>query len=699
MANDLATRSSDIKPTNYTGGTINSPQLSEKGVPKTRSIKDTGQAQNVVRTLQQANRQRQIINNRIMAKFNAEKPYDTSKLEAEGLGWRSNFTTKPLPLMVDKVAPRFVEAVQGLKYFTNSALNPKWDRSTEKTEQFRKGLTDLIRNRKGWRNFLENVAQDNALFGFTVPAWLDEFTWFAKYFRQDEIYLSSGTRQLPNSAQCVVLREVFYPHELFEQLKDREVADMAGWNLKNCFTAINEASPAQWKNQWGNSLDVMYQNMLRELTTGFSYQDGTSIINVYSVLAQEVDGSVSHYRLAGNDLLEIFTKEDRFKSMNDCLAFFAFQKGNDTMQGSKGIGREIYELAGMQDRIRNEVVDRSILSGKTLIQGNIRDAGKFKMSVVGMACLVPSGWQVLEQKIDGNVEPFLRLDAYFGLLVDQLIGSVSPRQLEGERVTKAQVDLFASREEEGKDARISRFLHFFTDMVSTMQRRACDKDTIEEDAKEFQKQMLESMSREELDELANQPVAQTIKDLTPLRRQLIVSLASEKRGNPLYNQRQLELEDLSARLDDEFARKVLLPENDPTESAEQSRLQQLEILMLEKGQAVPVSPRDNHELHLKIVIPLLEGVAGAIATGGTGTETLEAFVAHAGEHLARYEAQGGDKALIKSAKALLNKANAALGQLKMMDEQAAQISAESEQLTSEDAQGMNSPQGGGMPVG
>jgi hypothetical protein len=698
MANDSEKGNADIKPTNYTGGTINSPQISAGGVPRVRSIKDSAQARNVVRTLQQANRQRQIINNRIMAKFNAEKPYDTNKLEAEGLGWRSNFTTKPLPLMVDKVAPRFVEAVQGLKYFSNAMLSPKWDRSTEKTEQFRKGVTDLIRNRKGWRNFLENVAQDNALFGFTVPAWLDEFTWFPKYFRQDEIYLSSGTRQLPTSAQCLVLREVFHPHELFDQVKDREIAEMAGFNLPNCFLAINDASPSQWKNQWGNSLDVMYQNMLRELTTGFSYQDGTSIINVYTVLAQEVDGSVSHYRLAGNDLLEIFTKEDRFKSMNDCLAFFAFQKGNDTMQGSKGIGREIYELAGMQDRIRNEVVDRSILSGKTLIQGNIRDAGKFKMSVIGMACLVPSGWQVLEQKIDGNVEPFLRLDAYFGLLVDQLIGSVSPRQLEGERVTRAQVELFASREEEGKDARIGRFLHFFTEMITTMQRRICDTDTIEDDAKDFQKQMLEIMSREELDELAKQPVAQTIKDLTQMRRQLIVSLASEKKGNPLYNQRQLELEDLTARLDEDFARKVLLPENDPTEAAEQSRLQQLEILMLEKAQAVPVSPRDNHELHLKIIIPLLEGVAGAIATGNTGTATLEVFVAHAGEHLARYEAQGGDKTLIKQAKDLLNKANTALGQLKLVDDQAQQISDESASMNAGEP-GMNPQESGGMPVG
>lgn len=650
-----------------------------------RSIRDVEQARNVVKTIQQANRNRQIINTRIMAKYNAERPYRQDQLEQEGLGWRSNFTTKPLPLMIDKVAPRFVEAVNGLKYFTNASLDSKWENSVQKTEKFRAGITKLIRNRKGWRNFLENVAQDNALFGFTVPAWLDEFTWFPRYFRQDEIFINTGTRQIPSSAQLIVLREIFLPHELFSQIKNREAAETVGWNIANCTEAINKASPAQWRDNWGNNLDMIYQNMIREMTTGFSYQEGVSVINVFSLLAQEVDGKVSHYRMAGPDLIEIFSQDDRFESMEECLAFFNFQKGNDTMAGSKGIGREIYELAGMQDRIRNEVVDRSILSGKTLFQGNMRDAHKFKMSVIGMACLVPTGWQVLEQKIDGNVDNFLRLDAYFGLLVDQLIGSVSPRQLEGERVTRAQVELFASREEEGKDARIGRFLDCFVDMVKTMQTRICNPDTIEDDAKAFQKEMLGIMTQEELNELCGASVAQTIRDLTPQQRQMIVAISAEKRGNPLYNQKQLELEDLTARTSEDFAQRVLLPENDPTVMAEQSRLQQFELMLLQQGQPVPVSPRDNHEIHLKIVIPLLEQVAGAVAQGQVGTSSFESTVAHANEHLTRYEQQGGDKNLIKQARSLLEKANSAVAQLKQMDAQAQDLQQQSAELDQEHA--------------
>lgn len=671
------------------GGVIQSPELSKSGKPTQRSVKDAGMARDIINTLIQANRNRQIVNGRIMAKYNAERPYSQTKLEEEGLGWRSNFTTKPLPQMIEKVAPRFVEAVKNLKYFTNSALPNEYQNATEKTEKFRSGITTLIQTRKGWLDLLEDVAQDNALFGYTILTWLDEFSWFPMHFRQDEIFISDGTKQAAHRAQVVLVKEVYLPHELYAQIKDKEAAEAVGWNVQNTIAQINKATPEQLRDNLSTSgsTEAWYQNAFRELTVGSSYLAGVSVITVYSLLVREVSGKISHYRLGGTELAELFSREDRFDSMEDCVAFFAFQKGNGTMHGSKGVGRDIYEMAGMLDRIRNEVVDRSIMAGKTLFQGDIKQIHKFKMSVIGSAVVVPTGWTVLEQRIDGNTEPFLRLDAYFSLLVDQLIGSVSPRLLQGERVTKAQVDLFASREEEGKDNKISRFLEFFVTMVGTMQRRACSPDVVGEDAKRFQKEMLKVMSREELDFLAKQPVAATIRDLTPQQRQLIVAVSNEKRGNPLYNQKALEIEDLTARVGAEFAKKVLLPENDPTVSAEQQRLQQMELALLLNGQPVPVSPRDNHEIHISILLPVLEQTATAITQGQTGTNSFKSILEHLNEHVNRALEQGVPKETLAPAIELLKKGQPLLAELERLDQQADLVQDQSAALDAEVAGG------------
>lgn len=672
---------------NDLGAVIQSPNLNSKGKPTQRSIRDASMAREVIKTVIAAGRNRSIVNSRILAKYNAERPYDAYKLEAEGLGWRSNFTTKPLPSMIEKVAPRFVSVIDGLKYFTSASLGNKWQGSQEKTDAFRAQITKTIRSRKGWRTLIEDIAFDNALFGHTIVAWMDEFTWFPKHFKQDESFVSDGTKADPRWAQVVILKEVYLPHELFAQISpDREAAENAGWNLAETQSAINRAAPNQVRDRLnvGGTLETWYQNALRELTIGASYMAGNLVIVVYSLLAREVTGKVSHYRLAGPEMASIFSREDRFPSMEDCAAFFTFQKGNGTLHGSKGVGRDIYEMAGMIDRTRNEVVDRLIMSGKTMIQGDIRRIHTFRLSVIGNTVVVPSGWDVLERKIDGNVEGFLKLDGYFSQIINTLIGSTSVPQpgLGGEDMrSPAAWNLLAQREEEGRDVRLTRFMAQFTDMVQTMQRRICDKETLEEDAKEAQKLLLEKMTREEIDELAGQPVAETVRDLTPLERQLVISVSQEKRGNPLYNQRQLEVEDLSARLGADFAGRVLLPENDPTEQAEQLRQQQIELTLLGHGEPVPVSPRDNHLIHLQSLMPAAEQIAGQMMQGQFSTEVFEAVLAHIQEHVTQALRQGIKTDALTSVQSFLKNATAQIAKLKALDQQAAQVSQQNDALT------------------
>lgn len=681
-------------------GVINSPQVTPEGKPTRRAIKNAGQAKDVIQQIMEGCRKFQTVNSRILAKYNAERPYQMAKLEQEGLGWRSNFTTKPHAMMIEKVYPRFTELINGLKYLTDSALSSKWDGATEKTELFREKFTKLVRARAGWTTMLDDIALDNSLFGHTVVACLDEYGWFPKQFRQDEIFLSDGCKQDARFAQLAVLRENFLPHELFEQISDREAAASVGWDIENTIAEINGASPTQLREFLTNSgtTETWYQNAERELNVGSSYQTGASVVQTYSLLVREVTGKVSHYRLGGPSMSVLFECDDRFDSMEECLSFFSFQKGNGTMRGSKGVGRDIYELAGMIDRIRNEIVDRAILSGKTIFQGDPKRIHTFKMSIIGATCIVPAGWTVLEQKIDGNIEPFLKLDAYVQTLVDQLVGSVSAPNVEGEAYRSPEAwKLLASRQEEQRDSKLTRFLQQFVKTIQMMQTRACREDVEDEDAIAFQKELLETMTREELDEIAAQPVVSAVRDLTPADRQTIVQIAAEKKGHPLYNQRQLEVEDVTARVGTAFAKKIILPENDPTIQAEQTRLQQMEMALITAGQPVPVSPRDNHLIHLQILMPFAESIAQAIQQGQAGTASFEATIAHMQEHYNQAQQQGAPKEALKPVADLLAKAGPALEQMKQMDAKAETISQDSAKLQ-EDAVQQETELAGQMPA-
>lgn len=687
----LSEESISVRPSsgnNSPDGLTESPELSDAGKPTQRAVRDAGQAREIVNTLIESNRTRQTVNARITARYNAELPYSQAALKAEGTDWRSNFTTKPLPTLVEKVYSRFVEAVDGLRYFTDAKLSDKWEGVTEKTELFRDGITGVIRGRHEWDGLLEDISIDNSLFGSTGVAWLDEYTFFPKHFRQDEFFLTDGTKQNVKSAQVVVLREVYFPHELFAYIKDKDAAEKAGWDLENTREVINAAAPTQYRDLLTSAItaEAWHGEASRNLNVGGSFTRGASVVQCYSLLVVEVTGKVSHYRLAGTDLKLIFASDDRFDAITDCLCFFSYQKGNSTMHGSKGLGRDLYSFAGMIDRIRNEVVDRSVMSGKTLVQGDVRNLHKFKMSLLGSMAIVPSGWNFIEQKIDGNVDSMLRLDAYFQRLADQLVGAVSVPQPEGSSEafrSSASWTLLASREEEQRDAKIARFIKQFVHMIQTMQRRICDKSVDDEDAKAFQKKMLERMSTEELDELAKAPVASAIYDLTPMDRQLTVALVAEKRGNILYSARALEVEDITARLGADAVTRLLLPENDPTETAENQRQQQLEFSVLAEGQPVPVSPRDNHEIHLATLVPLAQSVAQAIIQGNTGTAVLEAVLAHLREHYQYAIQQGIPKEKLASVAELVKNSGKALSEMKALDQQAEQVSTESAQFDAE----------------
>lgn len=118
-------------PKDFTGGLIGSPQINKSGEPTKRSITSVQMAQEVVKTVIAAGRNRAIVSSRILAKYNAEKPYDAKKLEADGLGWRQNFSTKPLAGLIEKVFPRLTAAVEGLKYFTDSKLSDDYENRSE----------------------------------------------------------------------------------------------------------------------------------------------------------------------------------------------------------------------------------------------------------------------------------------------------------------------------------------------------------------------------------------------------------------------------------------------------------------------------------------------------------------------------------------------------------------------------------------
>ncbi len=640
--------SAQLNENSPTGVGINTPELSVTTLkPKRRAISDVNHLFLILGNLQMARRAQNEKNGRIASKINAERPYEDSKLDSEGLGYKSNFSTKPLSTTCNKVASRLVKAVQSARYLTAVELPDSIPEAREKTDLFRSEVTNLIRRWDGWFDFLNLLASEDSVYGWSAVSCLDEGSWKPRAYRQDDFLVPDGTRNSVETVQVVFMRRFVQMHELAEMISDKDSAEKAGWNISNTVESINSARPPSIPaaNTAPYTDSRRYEDAIRESSVSLTLVNGAKQIEAWDVFAIEIDGQVSQYMIDNNTRKLLFEKEDRYKRVPDCLALFSYEQGNGKLLGSKGVGREIYEIAGALDRARNEAIDRLQMSGKIIVSGPEGQIDRFKLSVIGNVAIIPEGFSISQTKIESGIKEFVELDQMLTALLDEIAGSVTPKQLPGERVTATQVNVFSAREEERRDERDTRFImQLANGVVGMMIRRAMSAEQEDEDAKRVREKLLARMPKEEFDMLVNMAPVRTIEDLTEFDAQRVALFAQEVRGDPLYDQEKLAHRRATAVLNSEFANEVILPVPDPTVTAEQTRMQEMENLLLAAMRPVAVSPRDNHLLHIQTLKGGLSLIAPEAAKGDPkALAVFPGFLKHWAEHLSAAEAGGTKK--------------------------------------------------------
>jgi hypothetical protein len=593
-----------------------------------------------------ANRDRTIKNARITSKLNSERPHDTNELRSAGLGWKSNFTTRPLGTLMQRAYSRFPRAIHEAKHLTAARLDSRVPYAKEKSEFFRDEVTKFVRSEPRWKDFVEGIAWEDVSFGWAAALWLDEESWLPVAARQDELYVPSGTKQYSSTAGALVFRQEMLPHEAYSLLlkaaktvpENHENIDpterpVFEWNLPEFAKVINGAIAADQKSQTDEQMRSL-EDLRRQMTMANTFGAGNKMVTLYHCLVAELDGSVSHYIVGGEQKGFIFSWESRFVSMDKCAAFFAFELGDRTLLGSKGVGRLAYTIAGVLDRSSNDVVDRFQLSGKVFAKAPEARHRRFRLSVVGNVVLVDDNFEMLPAvKIEAAVTDSISLDRFLQAKLDGVAGTVSPNELSGERVTAAAVQLLASREGERQDEVSSRFLQQFGGMMTELTRRLVLADTQEPKVLALRSRLASRLTAEEIEYLASVPAMTTIQGWTNVERQLIVLACSEARGVPVYDQRKVEVAKVTAQVGQELADDLILSENDPTLTAEQVRLQTMENHALLDGAEIPVSPRDAHMLHLQTLMPIIGSSVEEAMQNPAALTSLNGFVVHARAHV------------------------------------------------------------------
>ena len=683
----------DFPSNNIAAGEAPVVAITESGQPDGRAVPDPrNQVGQIVTKLIEESRDRNTKNARITSKLNSERPHKTSELEAAGLGWKSNITTRPLATLTQRVYARFPRAVTAARSLTSAALPPETPNGPDKTKFFQKAITDFVRSDPRWVEVVEGLAWESVTFGYTAAVWPDEERWLPIACRQDEIFVPSGTKQHSSTASVFVYRQDPLAHEAVRLLDSATKAAAVGgakfeWDLPNLIKTLKEATPSDQKPATTEHLREL-EDLRRQLSVANAFGTGNKTVTIYNLLVVELSGMVSHY--AVNDKKEfLFAWEDRFKSMSEAVAFFAFELGDRSLRGSKGVGRVAYSVASVLDRSTCDVVDRFQLSGKVVAKAPTARHRQFRVSVVGNFVLLDDNFELVPQaKFEASVQEGVALDQFLQAKLDSMTGSVSPQHLEGDRITAAAVNLLAGRESERADEYMNRWMQQVGHMMTEIVRRLVLVPTDDPAVMKLRAKLKTRLADPELTELASMPAMTTVQGWTASERQLIVTACAEGVGNPVYDQRALAIAKVNAMVGPDLAAEIVLPTEDPTVQAEQSRTQIFENSSLMDGVDIPVSPRDAHAIHLNGMTQLLQATLQELAQNPSSFAAAKAVVTHGMTHALMGQEAGIPG--IEQFLAAYQEASRALAELAQTHQQEAAQKAEDEQALLAD-QAMGDP--------
>lgn len=563
---------------------------------------------------------RNAVNAQIAERYTGKRPRDPGTLRQEGRSWQSNFPTGMLAGIIERIVPNFINAVEQQRYLTQASLPDQIDGADipnrdKKIETFREVFTETVRSWSQWRGFNSALVTELVLIGYDFTAYTDEDTPWPLLFRQDKAWIHEGSGQFAADLQVFAAEQPVLIHQVLDKVADEEKSRNAGWRLEALTEALNKALPIDRER---DSEPRTLTDMIQEISSSSSFMRGAKglVFGHLFIVEPKVEkgkGRVTHYILDVLTHKVLFMRKRRFESMRDVVTLFTLESGNNKFYGSKGVGRKLANLSIGVDELVNDAVSQMKMSGLMVLQTDSKTAINVGVKVKAPFAVVNSEGKIQKEQFPTDIEGFVALYEQLTKIAEVAVGAYIPNVLASDpsagRRTAREASIDYSRELQASNAYIARFAgQYQGEMMFKIQRRLGKKDSTDDDAKAFRQKLIEKgLSDKEIDLLTESPTVTNIADTTGQEKQAKALLADSLAGNPMVNQRKVLESKIIAATNAETAKDWILTEvDDQTLTAEAIRMQTLEVKSMEGGDPIPVSPRDPHEIHLKVLIPILK---------------------------------------------------------------------------------------------
>jgi hypothetical protein len=655
---NLLTSASDV---NRDPTDVNNPKFDSKGKNTKKAIQDADQALQIARRLERDDDKRDFNRARVVAAFNGNPPYDERDILSAGQSYRFNVSFGYMEGVIGRAVVPFYELMSDTQYI----CNVEGDLEEEKLRIIRDEFAETLRRWGKWPKLASRLCEDLLLHGWNNLIWPTYYNPWPNFVPQTEGFVHELQQNDVSDLEVFVWKKAYLVHELYNFIADEEVARKAGWNVPNVRKAIENATQSDVFQRHRGGGWTAVESAIRGGTL-FSSVVGGKQINTFHVFATEENGQVTHYIVYGGKVgpsdisgpnAELFVKEKQFPEMEEFLVYFDIDPGDGKWHGSRGLGKRAFNTHRALDKLRCQLMDQAVTSGMTILQADDQSNQEdFTLSVMGPFCVIPPGINVQATSLPAIATTAFQVDALVSNAMEQRTGDIMPQApsfVRGTRKTASEANIAASRQAMISKGNIMRFLDPLSKSISIILRRLMRENSPDPYAQEFQKNLARhGITADDMKKVRHAKSTGRVDAVLGNEETKYQKMLQMFRGDPNFNQKELDRRAGAAIVGPKEMEGLIIEDEDKTIQVEAARQQTIETMMMMQGVPMPVSPRDNHEVHASVLADMLESMVKNQAQSGNvpPPQQVTVLLQHLEQHIKVMESDESKKQLVAALK-------------------------------------------------
>lgn len=631
--------------------------ISETGETPQYRIADPEAAKVIFDRLWEADRTRRRNRAEAQAMFDGVPPYSEADLIATGQSDRSNINFGEGEALLESAMAGYVDLLSSVERLMT--VKTRYGQPTERYDWEQIISEEATRMLRAWPRFTSSfllLAHNFVGHGVGINYFDDEVDWRWKVSGLGDFLIPNRTFACEDEIEVAVCRRSYQVHQLYAFIRDKDIAESAGWNVEEVSKALLTASQngAQSTFTDWEQLEARLKN--NDLTVGYAAASEVKVLHLWN---REFDGTISHTVTLEDASNKGFLclRKSPFKSISQAFTIFTYGIGtNGYYHSIRGLGYKVFPHVQSINRLRCQLFDGSMLASSMLIQPESEDAlNDLSLFYYGPYAVLPPKAKIVERAVPNLTQSALPMLHDLSQMIQNKTGSYQSQGAgsDNQQRTKFEIQTQVASGNKLSASALNLFYDPWQRHLREVMRRICRKNYIqgepggEEVARFRERCIIRGVPEDAIYAVDFEGVSamRAIGAGSETNRlmafeefiQLMGAFDDAGRHNVLRDR-------VAARVGWEQVDRYVMPMDSSSRPPEAQKIAEMENSLMSMGQALEVLPNENHLVHARVHDKLIEQYMQQLDQGQVSlvdaVRPLAQLVNHNTEHVQRLSQDG-----------------------------------------------------------